>query len=336
MCVFEQGFFYKMDGIKKYSKEWFTLNGTQADKADVKKLAQGIKANSGEDIALDASVFVGTREAFNQKISIYERTGVKNEAAKQTYEAVKTYFADNIFNILYANNDGVIMPDEVKAVASLSEPDSPERMQMKFSTDDIEMLYDNALASVRAAVTEKGDDEIRIKYADGTKTTLKADENGVLETKLDEKKVNGRKQTKLFNYDDNTLTTTYYNKKNQIYKQTVDAEGKANDSVMNRTYNKDGSYKDVTKTVTINILDDEYFDVTDYKKQIQVKTVGAVSSEKFGEIYLIQLKKFDGKNYDEKEKEWIEYLKEEIQEPKNEKIKKLDNLLDDYWKNEVL
>ena len=93
-------------------------------------------------------------------------------------------------------------------------------------------------------------------------------------------------------------------------------------------------YKDVTKTVTINILDDEYFDVTDYKKQIQVKTVGAVSSEKFGEIYLIQLKKFDGKNYDEKE--WIEYLKEEIQEPKNEKIKKLDNLLDDYWKNEVL
>lgn len=95
-------------------------------------------------------------------------------------------------------------------------------------------------------------------------------------------------------------------------------------------------YKDVTKTVTINILDDEYFDVTDYKKQIQVKTVGAVSSEKFGEIYLIQLKKFDGKNYDEKEKEWIEYLKEEIQEPKNEKIKKLDNLLDDYWKNEVL
>lgn len=95
-------------------------------------------------------------------------------------------------------------------------------------------------------------------------------------------------------------------------------------------------YKDVTKTVTINILDDEYFDVTDYKKQIQVKTVGAVSSEKFGEIYLIQLKKFDGKNYNEKEKEWIEYLKEEIQEPKNEKIKKLDNLLDDYWKNEVL
>lgn len=95
-------------------------------------------------------------------------------------------------------------------------------------------------------------------------------------------------------------------------------------------------YKDVTKTVTINILDDEYFDVTDYKKQIQVKTVGAVSSKKFGEIYLIQLKKFDGKNYDEKEKEWIEYLKEEIQDPKNEKIKKLDNLLDDYWKNEVL
>ena len=95
-------------------------------------------------------------------------------------------------------------------------------------------------------------------------------------------------------------------------------------------------YKDVTKTVTINILDDEYFDVTDYKKQIQVKTVGAASSEKFGEIYLIQLKKFDGKNYDGKEKEWIEYLKEGIQEPKNEKIKKLDNLLDDYWKDEVL
>ena len=95
-------------------------------------------------------------------------------------------------------------------------------------------------------------------------------------------------------------------------------------------------YKYVTKTVTINILDDEYFEVTDYKKQIQVKTVGAVSSEKFGEIYLIQLKKFDGKNCDEKEKEWIEYLKEEIQEPKNEKIKKLDNLLDDYWKNEEL
>ena len=89
-----------MDGIKKYSKEWFTLKATKEDKTDVKKLAQGIKANSGKDIALDASVFVGTREAFNQKISIYERTGVKNEAAKQTYEAVKTYGADNIFNII--------------------------------------------------------------------------------------------------------------------------------------------------------------------------------------------------------------------------------------------
>lgn len=281
-----------MDGIKKYSKEWFTLKATQADKADVKKLAQGIKANSEKDTVLDASVFVGTREAFNQKMSIYENNGVKNETAKQTYEAIKTYGADNIFKVLDANNDGVILPDEVKAIASLSEGDSPEHTQMKFTTDDIETLYENALESVRAAVTEKGDDEIRIKYADGTKTTLKADENGVLETKLDEKKVNGRKQTTLFNYDDNTLTTTYYNKKNQIYKQTVDAEGKANDSVMNRTYNKDGSYKDVTKTVGMQTVE-KYnkkgklvYEKTDVKYSID-GVIGDTKQKEIGDCWVL-------------------------------------------------
>ena len=148
-----------------------------------------------------------------------------------------------------SDNDGIISRDEIKTIAAISNNDSPDGQEAVFSEKDLELFYSNALASVNAAVTEKSDSDIRIKYSDGTKVRLQADKDGVLETKLEEKKVNGRKQTSLVNYEDNTLTTSYYNKKGKLYKQTVDAEGIANDSVMNRTYNKDGSYKDVTKTV---------------------------------------------------------------------------------------
>ena len=83
MCVFEQGFFYKMDGIKKYSKEWFTLKATQADKADVKKLAQGIKSGSGEDTVFNASVFIGSKECLEKKMEYFNDGLVTEEKMKK-------------------------------------------------------------------------------------------------------------------------------------------------------------------------------------------------------------------------------------------------------------
>lgn len=238
-----------MDGINKYSKEWFTLNATKEDKLEAKKLAAGVKSSKGKDFALDASVFIGSKEAFDTKIGLYDKGKVKNENAKNTYELIKRYGAENIFNVLDVNNDGVVLPDEIKTIGSLSEQGKPDNDKTTFSEKDLELFYENALASVNAAVTENGDDEIKIKYKDGTKTTLKANEKGILETQLDEKKVNGRKQTALYNYEDNTLTKTYYNKSGKMYKQTFDAEGTANDAETKRTYYKNGSYKDVTTTV---------------------------------------------------------------------------------------
>lgn len=106
-------------------------------------------------------------------------------------------------------------------------------------------------------------------------------------------------------------------------------------------------YSKTIKTVSINIIDDEYFVTKGYHNNIIVGNL-AHDGEHFktdlsGELHLLELPKFQDEEIDTKEKAWMDYLKNgdlrrDIQAEYNEyeKILKLDKCLDKYWQSEEL
>lgn len=101
----------------------------------------------------------------------------------------------------------------------------------------------------------------------------------------------------------------------------------------------------VAKTITINILDYEYFKPQNYyqKKYIETNLDENGTSEKL-ETHIIELPKFKfmKKSPSNKKEEWMVYLCGQNSEliknvmKANEKIKKLNNLLEKYWIEETM
>ncbi len=93
----------------------------------------------------------------------------------------------------------------------------------------------------------------------------------------------------------------------------------------------------IAKTITINILDFNYLKSDQYFNKIVIPS----KSEKQIELYVLELPKFNLENNQtiKKYEAWISYLcgnyDEKILE-KFDKIKKLDNLLETYWRNETM
>ena len=95
----------------------------------------------------------------------------------------------------------------------------------------------------------------------------------------------------------------------------------------------------LARTLTINILDFIYFASLKYDKKIKIDCKDKNINLEEMEFYIIELPKF--KNITEEKmnlkEEWIIYLKgsnkKKIENIKNDKIKKLDKLLDDYINN---
>ena len=99
----------------------------------------------------------------------------------------------------------------------------------------------------------------------------------------------------------------------------------------------------IAKTITINILDYKYFENLSYHKKVLIKDRKETKEGEI-EIHILELPKFkvvDPNNLTDKE-EWMLYLKEKnskkIEQIINRSlyIKKLDILLDDYWKREKM
>ena len=101
--------------------------------------------------------------------------------------------------------------------------------------------------------------------------------------------------------------------------------------------------KKIAKTITINILDYKYFEGSSYHKKVLIKD-RKNSQEGEIEIHVLELPKFRIKNVNSltDKEEWLLYFKEKnskkIQKVINEAmyIKKLDMLLDDFWKSEKM
>ncbi len=93
----------------------------------------------------------------------------------------------------------------------------------------------------------------------------------------------------------------------------------------------------IAKTVTINILDFNYLKSDQYFNKIVIPS----KTEKQIELYVLELPKFNLKNGQaiEKHEAWTSYLcgnydKKILEE--FDKIKKLDDLLEEYWQNETM
>ena len=93
----------------------------------------------------------------------------------------------------------------------------------------------------------------------------------------------------------------------------------------------------IAKTITINILDFNYLKSDQYFNKIVIPS----KNEKQIELYVLELPKFNLKSNKniEKHEAWIGYLCGNFNEKtleKFDKIKKLDNLLETYWRNETM
>lgn len=96
----------------------------------------------------------------------------------------------------------------------------------------------------------------------------------------------------------------------------------------------------VAKTITINLMDFIYLNANHYFNKIVIPS----KTENEIELYVIELPKFISSTSPvlDKQEAWMTYLcgqqESSIKEvlKKFEKIRKLDNLLEEYWKNETM
>ena len=92
----------------------------------------------------------------------------------------------------------------------------------------------------------------------------------------------------------------------------------------------------IAKTITINLLDFNYLKSKNYFNKIIIPSKS--------ELYVIELAKFisNPNKITNKQEAWVSYLKGEPEEKMGEiikrfdKIKKLNQLLEKYWKNETM
>ena len=134
------------------------------------------------------------------------------------------------------------------------------------------------------------------------------------------------------------LVTTKKDKKYLIGIQIIDGFYIQNKIVLYHAQlrNNQELYDGVLKTITINILDDNYYKTNNFDQIIKVKEQSEDTGENLGEIHLLELPKFKKNLNYTKEEDWITYLRGENLCPKTEKVQKLDIELDKYWEKEEL
>lgn len=108
-----------MDGIRKYTKEWFTLKGTEEQFKDAQALG-GKKSTQG-GTSINGNIFEGSLDDAKANFEKM-RSQIKN-MPPSTYYQVNNYGLENIFNALDADKDGIVTQEEIQAVAALSTPE---------------------------------------------------------------------------------------------------------------------------------------------------------------------------------------------------------------------
>lgn len=240
-----------MDGIRKYSKEWFTLN---QENSNYLNHLEGLKKGASlgmSGTSIDTSLFSGSLEEAQEK---YDEL-VKSETGRRpssTNTAVKNYGIENIFNALDANQDGVISDQEIKDVAALSTREFRDT-DTYLTTEDLDLLYNNAIEAVNSEVKDLGNVKEFI-YENGETTRITTDNSGVVRYKTySTPNEDGGKTSVSYNLKDKTTTERVYDSENRMIKYDYDSPDKKKDRTQTVSYNADGSKTINDKSFVTNI-----------------------------------------------------------------------------------
>lgn len=236
-----------MDGIKKYSKEWFTMNGTENRLNAINNLQDGVGKLAKNKGYIDKSVFVGTKEEVEQKYKSHSSNVHGSPSGTQL--CVNNYGLENIMNALDADGDGEITQEEVDAVAALNAKEGSNFEENSLSAADLDILYQNAMAAVDSVLEIDGN-VMNFSYADGSKTTLTTDEDdNIIKSKETSVNEDGSKTVKTNNYEKNSQIVSQYDSEGRLLSKEEDYEGQLNDKTTTYSYNDDGSKVKTVDTI---------------------------------------------------------------------------------------
>ena len=261
-----------MDGIRKYSKEWFTLQGKNSEeyRNAISNLENGKNSTYGgtSSQTINSSIFLGSKEEALEKYNAH-KSSVKGMPTS-TMKGVQKYGAENIFNALDADGDGVVTEQELKAVAALSTEEFASKDDETFSTKDLEILYENAMESVNASLIDNGLEK-EFQYENGDVTKLRYDVKGNMTSKYVENANNdGTKSGITYYYETKTTSTKELDDQGRITNYTYNnPKDKTQNKETSTVYNDDGSKTVSTKTyltTTTNVYDDKNKVVSQDKK----------------------------------------------------------------------
>lgn len=241
-----------MDGIRKYSKEWFTLKGADEQSKYISELKNGSEsklATTGKSIS--SSLFLGTAEDVQKKYdSLVESE--KGKRPSDTQMNIKKYGLDNIFSVLDSNGDGTVSQNEIDDIAALSTKELAEKNDTSFTTDDLDILYNNALSAVNSSFEQNGK-VTDFKYENGDSTQVTLNNYGKIEKKVQTSVNNdGSKSSVSYNYADKSKTETNYDSLGRITRFDYDSQDNKKDYTTTNTYADDGSKTVNTKKYVTN------------------------------------------------------------------------------------
>ncbi|MDO5305353.1 MAG: hypothetical protein Q4E87_07245 [bacterium] len=233
-----------MDGIRKYTKEWFTLKGTDEQFQDAQAL--GGKKNVKNGSIINGSIFEGSLDDAKANFEKM-RSEIKN-VPPSTYFQVNAYGLENIFNALDADKDGIVTKEEIQDMAALSTADGKEDDTV-LSAEDLELFYENAMSAINSSLEIDGN-EMNFSYEDGSKTTLTTDKDGnVVKSSKTTVNEDGSKTVKDVSSQNNSQITSKYDSQGRLISKEEDFEGLLKDKTTTYTYADDGS-----KTQTVDTI----------------------------------------------------------------------------------
>ena len=233
-----------VDGIRKYTKEWFTLKGTDEQFQDAQAL--GGKKNVKNGSIINGSIFEGSLDDTKANFEKM-RSEIKN-VPPSTYFQVNAYGLENIFNALDAYKDGIVTKEEIQDMAALSTADGKEDDTV-LSAEDLELFYENAMSAINSSLEIDGN-EMNFLYEDGSKTTLTTDKDGnVVKSSKTTVNEDGSKTVKDVISQNNSQITSKYDSQGRLISKEEDFEGLLKDKTTTYTYADDGS-----KTQTVDTI----------------------------------------------------------------------------------
>lgn len=252
--------------IRKYSKEWFTLNKTETQRDGISGLEQGYnKPDCRLGKSIDKSIFIGSLDDVKENVANMKSN--MRGAPTANYYNIEAYGAENIFKALDADGDGIVTEKEVNDVAALDTKEFADAENEFLSTTDLDLLYENAMKAVNASVIDTGLTK-EFHYEDGEVTRLNFDNKGNLSNKnVQTVNEDGTKKSVSYSYGNNSTRTTDYDAQGRTTKIVYDEDGDRNDYTKTYTYAEDGSKTVETKNYISTVTSNYNADGTFYSKE---------------------------------------------------------------------